>query len=282
MRLSTGDSMPRVLLNTDQWVAWKSGKIPIDPKTGNFASTGDRTTWGDYNTALKAVHLLDECLGVGFVFSKEDPFTGVDLDDCRVPRTGKIESWAMEIIRSLDSYTETSPSGTGLHILIRATVPGGGRRAGSFEAYSQDRFFLMTGQHLDGTPTTIEHRQAQFDRVFAGMFSETKSSKPTKSAVHSHTQPPELTDEDLLEVALSARNGEKFRLLFMGQWQNNYRSQSEADQALMNLLAFWTARNPERMDRMFRQSGLMRPKWEQREDYRNRTIENAIRLTTKA
>lgn len=281
--MGSGNHIPEELRSLDQWVAWKLPKIPIDPNTSHFASIRDPATWSAYETAAKAVDLLEACLGVGFAFSKEDPFTGVDLDHCRTPQTGEIEPWAMEIIRGLDSYTEVSLSGTGVHILIRAKVQGGGRRAGRIEAYSQHRFFVMTGQHLDGTPKTIEHRQEQFDSVFAGKFGQTKKpSIPRKIGREGHAQRPELLDADLIEVALSARNGEKFRRLFTGPWQDDYPSQSEADQALMNLLAFWTGKDAERMDRLFRQSGLMRPKWERREDYRNRTIANAIRLTTKA
>jgi primase-polymerase (primpol)-like protein len=57
--------------------------------------------------------------GVGFVFSSDDPYVGIDLDGCRNPQTGYIEPWALEIVRRLNSYTEISRSGTGLHIIAK-------------------------------------------------------------------------------------------------------------------------------------------------------------------
>jgi primase-polymerase (primpol)-like protein len=90
--------------------------------------------------------------GIGFVFTPEDDLCGVDLDGCLDPETGEIEGWAQEIIEELDSYTEISPSGTGVHVLVRGTLPAGRNRKGRFEAYDRGRYFTVTGRHLAGTP----------------------------------------------------------------------------------------------------------------------------------
>src|SRR5215217_7637988 len=93
-------------------------KVPYSPFTGGKASTADPETWASYSEAVEA-YREQGYDGIGFVFSKDDPFCGVDLDGCLDPQTEEIESWAQEIIRELNSYTEVSPSGTGVHVLVR-------------------------------------------------------------------------------------------------------------------------------------------------------------------
>ena len=173
--------IPAELRERPQWVGWKSvpaepkpRKLPIDPKTGKAASSTDPATWADYNTAtagLKPYGLA----GVGFVFTESDPFAGVDLDDCRDPQTGEIEGWAQAIIAALNSYAEVSPSGTGVKIFLKAKLPANAKhnvkcQTGSVEMYDCSRYFTVTGQHVPGTPTTIEDRQAEVTTVYAGVF----------------------------------------------------------------------------------------------------------------
>ena len=124
---------------------------------------------------------------------------------------------------------------------------------------------------MRGTPTTIEHRQEQLEAVLARFLPAEHQCK----TVHSPPQPVDLDDQELLDRAMQARNGADFGALWDGRWQDRYGSQSEADLALCGLLAFWTGRDPDRIDRMFRASGLMRDKW-LRDDYRTRTIDAAI------
>ncbi len=147
------DHIPAELRARPQWVLWKlerrSGKltkIPYTPGTGGRASATDLTTWGAFEDALEE---LDRGTydGVGFVFSSGDPYVGVDLDACVDPETGEISPWAVRIIEELDSYTELSPSGTGVHIIARGKLRDGGRR-GPIEMYSRDRYFTMTGRVL--------------------------------------------------------------------------------------------------------------------------------------
>src|SRR3954452_21484848 len=106
-----------------QWVCWRSEerdgkltKIPCSPLTGRRASSTDPETWGGYPEALRAGKERGYA-GMAFVFTAADPFCGVDLDRCRDAETGEVEEWVREIIEELDSYTEVSPSGTGVHIL---------------------------------------------------------------------------------------------------------------------------------------------------------------------
>ena len=100
----------------------KPHKLPIDPLSGGLAASTRRQTWGTYQHAVEAVHSFS-ITGVGFVFSDDDPYSGVDLDNCRNPETGSIEPWAAEIVRHLNSYTEVSPSGKGVKIFVQAKLP---------------------------------------------------------------------------------------------------------------------------------------------------------------
>ena len=158
------ETIPLELKAQPQWVAWrqeeregKPTKIPYQPRNPKKkASSTNPDTWGTFEQAL-SVAQTNGFHGIGYVFSPQDDYAGIDLDHCRNPETGEISEWAWEIIRRLNSYTEISPSGTGVHILIKGTVPPGGNSkglagGGKVEMYSQGRYFTMTGHHLGGTP----------------------------------------------------------------------------------------------------------------------------------
>jgi primase-polymerase (primpol)-like protein len=279
------DSIPEALLGYDQWVCWtekerdgKLTKIPVDPSTGRYASTTDSETWSSFEAARGRAE-RDGLSGLGFVFTDDDPVVGVDLDDCRVPETGTALDWAEQIVDMLDSFTEVSPSGTGFHVILEGTLPGDRSRKGDVEIYETARFFTMTGDHVDGTPTTIEARTGELETVYEEFVapdqdvttdsSGTDGSSPVQSEKASSSTGDglsdpivDLTDEALLSKARNAKNGEKFDRLWRGN-TGGYESQSEADMALCALLAFWTGSDMQRMDRLVRDSGLMRQKWDE-------------------
>jgi hypothetical protein len=215
--------------------------------------------------------------GIGFVFTPEDDLCGVDLDGCLDPATGEIEGWAQEIIEELNSYTEISPSGTGVHILVKGELPSERNRRGKFEAYDRARYFTITGKHLEGTPKTIEDRHEQLRSVTQRVLGGPESENGHKEAARSSEFASELSDEEIIQKARAADNGEKFCKLWSGD-TSGYASASEADAALCSLLAFWTGPDPQRIDNHFRRSGLCREKWIKREDYRRKTIEHALSL----
>jgi primase-polymerase (primpol)-like protein len=245
-----------------------------------------------YEEALR--YQRDEGMaGVGFVFCDNDPFVGVDLDDCRDPQTGALEEWAQKIIRQLDSYTEISPSGTGVKIWVRAKIPSVmGRRKGKVEMYDRARFFTVTGQHLPGTPTTIEDRQTQVSALHRSLFGPPEAKAGTahlKSQISASgcmksrgVVACEISDDEVLRKALAAKNGDKFRDLWEGRWElYEYDSQSEADLGLCGMLEYWTDGDPAQMDRLFRRSRLMRDKWDKRRGnrtYGQKTISKALRM----
>jgi putative DNA primase/helicase len=258
----------------NQWVCWrreerdgKPTKVPYSPRSGSRARSDDHETWGTFAEAREARRDASYD-GIGFVFTADDPFCGVDLDGCVDPETGEIEPWAAEVLAKLDSYAELSPSGTGLHVIVRAALPEGRRRNGKVEMYDRGRFFTVTGDHLPGTPRSIEDRQEQIEALHARFF-------PRESPAKGSNAPSDgPTDAEILRRAMSAANGARFAALWSGD-RSRYASDSEADLALCSMLAFWVGPDEKRIASLFARSGLMREKWN-RDDYRRRTIARAL------
>jgi primase-polymerase (primpol)-like protein len=202
----------------------------------------------------------------------------VDLDGCLDPETRVIESWAQEIIEELDSYTEISPSGRGIHVLLRGSLPAGRRRKGRIEMYDRGRFFTITGHRLPNAPATINDRQDALSRLHHRVFGTEKAPRAGTPGSKVGTG-MSLSDSELLYRAMRAVNGEKFSQLWAGDKTRYAMAEndghSEADLALCSLLAFWCGPDENRIDRLFRQSGLYRQKWE-RADYRALTLAAAL------
>ncbi|WP_254810730.1 hypothetical protein [Natronosalvus amylolyticus] len=287
--------LPMEMCVREQWICWReekrngdTTKIPVDPETGDFASSTDDRTWSDLETALEYAY-TGKADGIGFVFTRTDPLVGIDLDKCRNPVTGRPDPEAKEIVQRLDSYTEVSPSGTGYHILIQGDLPDGRNRRGGIEMYDQSRFFTVTADHVDGTPTSINERQDALEAVHEEFVAEDDTTNDIDATTNgrrddsSQSQTLGLEDKILLEKARSASNGEKFDQLWRGN-TSGYDSQSEADMALSCLLAFWSGGNRLQMDRLFRQSRLIREKWDDvhhadGSTYGEKTLERAIAAT---
>ena len=155
--------VPASLRNLHQWVVWryeqrgggKPTKVPhqID---GCLASSTDPHTWCSWDEALKAWQKNPRTWsGVGFVFSAADPFVGIDLDECLLA-AGKLKPWAQPIIDKFSgSYAEVSPSGRGIKIWVKGTLPGGSTAFplgdGRVEIYDRARYFTVTGNHWAGS-----------------------------------------------------------------------------------------------------------------------------------
>jgi primase-polymerase (primpol)-like protein len=254
----------RELLEYKQWMCWSGVlqrgryiKLPLCPMTGKAASCTDPATWGSYRQA-RASMFRRGWHGIGFVFTADDPYLGVDLDHCR-QQSGEITPWAEAILASLRSYSEISPSSTGIHIIVKATLPSDGRRrTPGLEMYDSGRYFTVTAAHLDGTPTTIERRQDEINRLQAVLVSQLdRDCEPP--ALHAEISK---SDEDVLSRARRARNASKFVKLWAGDLSEYGGDHSRADAALCSILAFYTNGNASRVDRLFRNSGLHRDKWD--------------------
>lgn len=261
------ENIPAELKSLPQWVVHKK-KIPHDAKTtGDKAKVNDSNTWASFEQALSACR--NGCYhGIGFVFTENDPFCGIDLDKCRDPKTGEVEQWALKTIRDLDSYTEISLSGTGLHVIAKGVLPPGRHRKDKIELYNRLRYFTITGHIFEGY-AAIKDRQPEIKALCKQVFPD-----GADAPIQVEQKRDRIPDTVLINHAIRAKNGDLFTNLWLGDW-TGYSSQSEADLALLNLLAFWTSKDADQMDGLFRQSGLYREKWE-RDDYRNTSISRAI------
>lgn len=193
------------------------------------------------------------------MFAPDDPYTGIDLDGC-FDETGVLAGWAQDLVTRFDSYTELSPSGHGLHIIIRGKLPGRGRRKGSIEMYSEGRYFTVTGGLLEGAPLVIAERSEMLLAIYQELFVKEDGQRTDPQANFPHLDIER--DEELINKARRGKYSVKFQKLWQGDI-SGYGSQSEADLALCNHIHFWTSGDPQRVDRLFRQSGLMRPKWDE-------------------
>jgi hypothetical protein len=283
------NNIPDELKAISRWVNWRLlmrkgrlTKVPVqarNPKKN--ASSTDPDTWCTHEEAVAALEANDFLSGIGFVFSDEDDICGIDIDHARDPETGELSAEASTAVALLDSYTEVSPSGEGLHIIVHGKVPAGGNKRGGFEVYERGRFFTMPGTHLEGTRPTIESRQDELEQWHHSVFGEKKPQGPRPTTTPSaHTLIAD--DEDLLASLRRSKTGKrKFEMLFdFGDWEHagDFGSQSEADLALCSFVAAKTD-NPAQIDRLFRRSALMRDKWDEQHGamtYGEMTIEKAL------
>jgi putative DNA primase/helicase len=264
--------IPQELRSVNRWIAFKEvieedrrQKKPICCIDGTLASVDDANSWTDYRTAVDFAkcHLLD---GIGIALVLDDDLVIVDLDECRDPISGQINSLALQTVERFNSYTEVSYSGTGLHILIRGTIPRN-RNGQNVEIYAKNKFFLITGNQLPGTIAEVRECSAQLNAFYDEMFTCGNVS---------------ISDDQVIHRAEFAIDGDKFRRLMLGDTQD-YKSPSEADFQLCRMLAAWVGDDPVKIEQLFEKSDLSkRDKWCQRSDYRTDTIANAIKSALAA
>ena len=283
----TEKNIPFELKQYRQWVLWRyetrdgnQTKIPYQTN-GEMASTTDASTWNTYDAVIKA-YSAGDFAGIGFVVTATDKFCGIDMDHCRDAKTGVIDPSKMVYIKLLNSYTEITPSMTGVRVWVKASLPKGDKiqkrnDKKHIEIYDSLRFFTVTGNHLDETPTIIQKRQEQLNQLHASIFPPT----PKENKGNGHRSHADVDDTELLQKAMAARNGASFTSLWNGDTSEYDGDDSRADLALCSMLAFWTGNEEGCIDKLFRQSGLYREKWE-RQDYRERTILKAIQDNHKS
>ena len=289
----------------------KLTKVPYHPRNYK-ASSSKSATWTTHEKALYACQSTKLFSGIGFFFNGH-VYSGIDIDDC-VDEQGNIAEWAWEIIRLLDSYAEYSTSGTGVHIVVKGLLQEKGPDKygveyvkgrknnpqvgdvpkGKLELYSERRFFVVTGNHVPGTPTTINERQDQLLSILNKFFLEPKAEKEREFYKKSprlpdNYQPAEIPQDDneLWQIIFREKgNGTKSEHLYYGD-ASDYMGddgsidESAADAAMAAKLVFYTQHDPSRVERMMWQTGLPRDKWTSHPTYlRQLTIDNAMGLVS--
>jgi len=296
--------IPASLRPLAQWVPWKLSwkvdrkkpgkgkwnKVPLDPHTFSertgclkWAKSNDPATWADFDAVCDAASKTRKrnrtnVDGLGFVLARRDEAGefGLDIDGCRDPETGELTPLAARVVREFATFTDVSPSDTGVKLLGRGRLPWEkGRKVvlptgEELELYDRERFFTLTGRRVEGTPDDLADCQPALDALVAEFFPpEEPAPRPAKGK--GARANPGLAPDDAKVVELVRR---RHNALWGGDTSRHGNDDSRADLALCNLLAFYCHNDEARIDRLFRQSGLMREKWD-RADYRARTIGRA-------
>ena len=277
--------IPQTLIDHDQWVCWrterrngKPTKVPYNPRTEAMASTTNPDTWSSFNRCQQATGYE----GVGFVFTQDDPFVGIDLDDC-IDDAGQLSPESQAIVDAMGSYAEISPSGRGIKIFGVGSRPGSRskttRVAGmsAVEVYDAGRYFTVTALKLHVAPLEVQDVQARLDEFYRQWF------PPDVSHAKDNNGTP-LDDDQILDLIGKSRQSEKFARLWSGDSSAYGDDVSAGDMALCMCLAFWTRNDPAAIDRMFRQSGRMRDKWDARRGertYGEITVASAVTGNTE-
>lgn len=283
-------NIPPEMKKLPNWICWKKQprgdkvtKIPINPKSGSFASVANPSHWTTFEGARQAAEAkgLD---GIGFVFTDAAGLIGIDVD-------GEIDP---ELPAYFDSYAERSQSGKGVHIICRGKLPQGAKnRTGNHEIYGHGRYFVVTGDKIHDAP--IRECQQQVE-AFAGWLDESKAAAQPSTEdgtastgatsggspsfdwsqfnpEHPTNEPPRSTPPpaDLLAQIRASPQGAKFDRLWAGNLDDAGGDHSRADAALLAILRFWTGGDKAESFALFEQSGLRREKWTTREDYREST-----------
>lgn len=240
-------------------------KEPYNPKSGRKADTTDARTWSDFDTACKAVdkYGLD---GVGIILGKG--LVGIDLDHC-IDEKGQVNERAADIISRVNSYTEVSPSGTGIHILAFADMPEGYKKKNEVEMYGAGRFFTLTGNLYQGKFIKMAKKEEAGESVKA-VHAQYLGEKPKRviPAASLSSSPSDMTDAEILKkLESNSKSGASFLSLYRDGNYQRYADKSDsgrhrADLALCGQIAFYT-RNAAQIDRIFRGSALMRDKWDE-------------------
>lgn len=268
--------IPAELKQDPSWVLWRyvlrDGKRTKEPYQTNrrLAKTNSRRTMTTFDKVHEAYERDDFFDGIGFVFHKDNPYAGADIDHVT-------EDEAREWIDRFDSYAERSPSGNGFHIIVKTELPQGTKRDAG-ELYSSGRFFTVTGDIVRDAPI----RSAQYVAEEYYRFLRKDDREPPEVEQEPAPEPVDLPDNVLLQKAANSKYGDEFRALWAGDISVAGGDHSRADYRLMKHLMYRTGGDEARSIAMFSQSGLARrPKWKNRADYRQRTARKARMATTK-
>ncbi|WP_281828849.1 phage/plasmid primase, P4 family [Lactobacillus amylolyticus] len=245
----------------------KYTKIPVSPWDGKAGKSNDKSTWADFHTALLAIDKY-KCDGLAFYFA--NGYVGLDIDhikgDLEELEAGNRSS-DNEIIKTSNlakgTYMEISLSGEGIHCIFKGKIPGNRRRKGNYEIYESGRFFALTGNSMNHEPRISTLNQDEMKKLYVNYLGEDKVV-PFNHNFDDQNFQNDLSIPEIIRRAEDSKTGARFKFFMQGGWEQFYPSQSEADLAFANDLVFWCGRDFEKMDTIFRNSSLMRGKYDEK------------------
>jgi len=281
--LVNSDSIPDELKRIDAWVLWCAvwdeerqcfNKVPYQTN-GKKATSTHPNTWASFESVM-GCYDHGNYEGIGFVLSAENGYSCVDIDN--IESVDDLPELAQEIVNL--SYAELSPSGNGVHVWIKGfshdkTLYMNKNTALGYEIYSESRFITFTGEVINDFPI---NESMEIQRFIDKVFRRKEQQTPVTHMVAGKSA---LTEGEIIRMAKSnAKGGKTFSALMEGSWHSLYNNNySGADMALLNILAFWSNRDPVMMDRIYRKSSLMREKFDRPQNfstYGQETIWKAI------
>ena len=310
--------IPQDMRLTRRWVCYnieldnnngKQKKVPINPITGSYARSNDSTTWSTFKGAING-SVKSGMVGIGFMLGKDNTtgvnYFGVDLDNHEDSNGNKpmnddeFYDFSSEFVNALNSYSEYSKN-KGIHIICKGVLPKGANRKNNcpVEMYDSYRFFAMTGDVLNNAPVNDRTNEivALWEKYLKPVEIEQNNSVYQRGIVVNNDgsvifggadrleqtvlefEASKLSDVELINKIKNSQNGPDFISLFNGDISAYGNDHSAADMAFCKLLAFWTSCDRTQMDRIFRSSGLMRDKWDQKRGqltYGDMTLDKAI------
>ena len=247
------EKIPLEMRSFPQWICYrqehrggdKLTKVPYCPHFGKMASSTNPATWTTFEQAKSIFEVSGVYHGIGFVFCDNDPFFVIDLDEAETPEQVLLHE---KIAAEFKTYSEISPSGKGLHIIGKGSVPcGRNSREHKVEIYSNQRFITMTGNVWNDVPIVMQQS------LVSNLWEHIGQNRNSTVTVVDGSAPQIADDLTIYNRAASAENGAKFVELWNGNWPAFYPSQSEADFALVNIIAFYT-QNRDQVTRLFHTS----------------------------
>lgn len=284
------EKIPLEIKKTRRWVGYKvevrdgkQTKVPYNAILGSHAKSNDPSTWTTFGVAISGC-IKYGFAGIGFMLGKDietdTHYLGIDLDNHDEPDFQEI---ANDFIETLNSYTEYSHSGKGIHIICKGTKPVGRCRKSNIEMYDNGRFFTMSGNVIKNLPIAERNQEIQdlWERYIEDeeqpVHMQANNSEEggitfgkNYRASTVEIMPTNMSDYELMGKIRSSRYGAEFNDLYNGDTSAYGGDHSRADLALCKILAFWTGCDRLQIDRIFRSSGLMREKWDQKRNETNR------------
>lgn len=256
---------PEILTEANKWICWRYEtineritKVPYNPQKRQKAKSTDSSTWTTYRAVMKAIGYN----GIGYVFNGDGIF-GIDIDHCINEETNEIDPEVRKLIFALNSYTEKSPSGYGVHIIgyYRGTNKQGQRKE-KYEMYFTGRYFTMTGQTILERP--VQDLTEKVEYLRKTIFEHKRQIK--KDVTVKRPAPIKqisYTDEELLQKMFKWKNGYLLQMMYRGENPIKNGDISSNDFYFVKSLNFANNNDIIQTDRIFRSSGRMRPKWDE-------------------